>query len=127
MYRSSGPRTDPSGHDTRLSGGAGTPPGPSRTRNRDTFDPQTLYWAVSNIFREYNTAHPGARVKPHNLRKRASTLTTVAAKSVDETARAVGIDPQTVRRYYLDAERAFDSDAPLTKMAHVLDPARPKA
>ena len=82
---------------------------------------------MSNIFREYNAAHPGARVKPHDLRKRAITLITVATKSVDETARAVGIDPQTARRYYLDAERAFDSDALLTKMAHVLDPARPKA
>ncbi|MBX9627565.1 MAG: hypothetical protein K2X82_27440 [Gemmataceae bacterium] len=97
-------------------------PGP---RNRDEFDPKTLYWAVSAIFREYNAAHPAARVKPHDLRKRGITLTTLATQSVDATAHALGLDPQTARRYYTDATRAFDADALLTKMAAVLDPASP--
>lgn len=91
------------------------------TRNRDEFDPRTLYWAISNIFREYNETHPKAKVKPHDLRKRAITLTTLATGSVDATAQAIGIDPQTARRYYLDAQAAFDSEALLRTMADVLD------
>jgi integrase len=97
------------------------------TRNRDTFDPKTLYWAVSNIFREYNAAHPTAKVKPHDLRKRAITLTTLATKSVDATAQAIGVGAQTARRYYVDAQAAFDTDAVFEKMANVLDIARPSA
>lgn len=81
---------------------------------------------MSNIFREYNRAHPGKKVKPHDLRKRAITLTTLASGSVDATAQAIGIDPQTARRYYLDAQAAFDSEALLKKMADVLDTGRPK-
>lgn len=93
------------------------------TRNRDEFNPKTVYWAVSNIFREYNEAHPKAKVKPHDLPKRAITLTTLARGWVDATAQAIGIDPQTAGRYYLNAQAAFDSDALLKKMAGVLNPA----
>jgi hypothetical protein len=40
------------------------------------------------------------------------------------TAQAIGINPQTARRYYLDAQAVFDSDALLKKMAGVLNPAK---
>lgn len=89
---------------------------------RETFDPKTLYWAISNIFREYNEANPDRKVKPHDLRKRAITLTTLATQSVDATADAIGIDPQTARRYYNDATKAFNSDELLKKMADILRP-----
>jgi integrase len=89
---------------------------------RDAFDPKTLYWAISNIFREYNAGFPERRVKPHDLRKRALTLTTLATQSVDATADAIGIDPQTARRYYLDATQSFNGEELLKRMAEILRP-----
>lgn len=86
----------------------------------ETFNPKTFYWFITNVFREYNEANPGARVKPHDLRKRAITLVTLATGSVDATAQAIGVDPQTARRYYLDAKSAFDGQDTLRKMQDVL-------
>jgi integrase len=86
------------------------------------FSIRTWYWAVSNIFREYNEQHPTAKVRTHDLRKRAITLTTLATGSVDATAQAIGLDAQTARRYYVDAQRAFDGHAVMQKMAGVLLP-----
>ena len=94
-------------------------PGP---RNKPEFAPKTLYWAVTNIFREFNRARPGTRLKPHDLRKRAITLTAMASQNVDATAQAIGIDPQTARRYYLDAQAAFNADDLMRRMAGLLRP-----
>ena len=44
----------------------------------------------------------------HDLRKRFITLTLAATHSIDQTAEAIGIDPRTARRHYLDAKRAID-------------------
>lgn len=87
------------------------------------FSPETIYHSVSNIFREYNEAHPNRpRLSPHALRRRAITLTAMATGSVDQTAQAIGIDPQTARTYYLDAQRAFDADEVFRKVAGLLRP-----
>lgn len=91
------------------------------TRNKAHFDPQTLKWAIGNIFREYNKAHPDKVVKPHDLRRRAITLTVLATKDVDGTGHALGVTPQTARRYYVDASKAHDTDELLSRMAGVLD------
>ncbi len=87
------------------------------------FTPHTLAHSVANIFREYNAAHPDRpRLSPHALRRRAITLTAQATGSVDLTAQAIGIDPQTARTYYLDARRAFDTDAVFRQVAGTLLP-----
>jgi integrase len=92
------------------------------TRNRDDFSPRTLYWCVNNLFREWNEENPDRKLNPHDLRRRTITLTTLATGSVDQTAEAIGIDPSTARRYYLDAKRAFDGTELLKRMANVLRP-----
>ena len=93
-----------------------------RTGNRhhDEFSVKTLRWAISAIFAEYNRQNPTMRVKPHDLRRRAITLTAMTTQSVDATAQAIGIDPQTARRYYLDAQAAFDGQEIMKRMADVL-------
>ncbi|OWK46486.1 tyrosine-type recombinase/integrase [Fimbriiglobus ruber] len=97
------------------------------SRNRSDFQPRTLFWAINNIFREWNEAHPDRKLKPHDLRKRAITLTTLATQSVDQTAEAIGIDPATARRYYVDAKTAFDGQELLKRMATILRPQRDTA
>lgn len=92
------------------------------TRNKTTFDPRTLYWAVTNLFREYSAEHPDAPVKAHDLRRRAITLTATVTQSVDAAAQAMGVDPQTARKHYLDAQRAFDGEELLKRMAGILRP-----
>lgn len=88
-----------------------------------SFTPETVYHSVSNLFREYNAAHPDCpRLTPHALRRRAITLATMVTGSLDQTAQAIGIDPQTARAYYLDAQRAFDTDAVFRRVAGVLRP-----
>jgi hypothetical protein len=75
------------------------------------------------VFAAFNVSRPGEpKLRPHDLRRRAITLMTAATQSVDATAQAVGVGPATARRYYLDAQRAFDSDALFTKLAGVLRP-----
>jgi integrase len=94
-------------------------PGPANVR---TFAPATMYNAVKSIFKKYNDANPTARVKTHDLRKRAITVLALATQNVDQTADALGIDPQTARKHYLDASKAFDTAALLKKMSGVLLP-----
>jgi integrase len=91
-------------------------------RNKQSFGPRTLYWCINNVFREYNEANPSKKVKPHDLRKRAITLTTLATQSVDLTAEAIGIDPQTARRYYNDASKSFRGEELLKQMSNILRP-----
>lgn len=52
-------------------------PGPF---NCETFAPKTMYFAVKVVFKRYGKAHPEAKVKTHDLRKRAITLTTLATQ-----------------------------------------------
>lgn len=90
-------------------------------RNKDEFSPGTLYWAVLDVFERYNKAHPDRPVKSHDFRRRAITLTVLASGvNVDEVAQAIGIDPSTARKHYLDAKTAFDGKKLLTRMADVL-------
>jgi hypothetical protein len=77
---------------------------------------------VAALFRDWNAENPDRRLKPHDLRKRAITLTVAATQSIDQTAEAIGIDPGTARRYYLDAKRAIDGQELRRKMANVLRP-----
>jgi len=92
-------------------------PGPART---DTFSPSVMYNAMKSIFRAYGRAHPEAKVKTHDLRKRAITLTSGKTQSVDKTAEALGLTAQTARKYYVEASRAFDGAEVMKEMADVL-------
>ena len=66
---------------------------------------------MNNIFREYCEKHPDkANLTPHSMRRRAITITVTATQSVDATESAIGLNPATARRYYLDNQRAFNTD-----------------
>jgi hypothetical protein len=77
------------------------------------YRPSSWRHTVQNLFREFNrTRSAGGRLRPHDLRARAITLVAAATQSVDATAQAMGVDPQTAR-HYLDAKKAFDGSAVL--------------
>ena len=85
----------------------------SRDGHPDGFRPAAWQTTVQNLFREFNKGRAAAdRVRPHDLRARAITLVAAATQSVDATAQAMGVDPQTAR-HYLDARKAFDGSAVL--------------
>ncbi|HEX4608553.1 MAG TPA: site-specific integrase, partial [Urbifossiella sp.] len=92
----------------------------TRTKHREEFSPDLMYNGMKNIFREY--AEAGGKLRSHGLRKRAITLTALATQNVDQTAEAIGIDPATARKYYLDAKAAFNGTDVMKKMAGVLRP-----
>ncbi len=92
----------------------------SKNMRRAEFDPGLLYNAMKSIFRAYKAS--GGNLRSHGLRKRAITLTVLHTQSVDQAAQAIGIDPATARKYYLDANLAFDGRKLLEKMAGVLRP-----
>jgi len=92
---------------------------PGRRRSA-VFSPSLLYSAMSSIFREYNTANPTQRVKTHDLRKRAITLTVQMTGSVEAAALAIPISADTARRHYMDGQRAFDTAELQKRMAGVL-------
>ncbi len=82
-----------------------------------------LYWFVADIFPEYRAAFPDRfPITAHDLRRRGITLMVAATGSIDKTAEAIGIHPDTARRHYLDSKKAFDSDELFKKMAGVLVP-----
>lgn len=84
---------------------------------------KTAYTVVCNIFKEYSEAHPDRpRFTAHGLRRRAITLTVQATGSVDAAATAIGVHPQTARTHYLDAQRAFDTDETMKRVAEALRP-----
>jgi integrase len=84
---------------------------PSRNQAVTAFSTRTVFWSMGNIFREFANAHPDQpRFTPHALRRRAITLTVSKTQSVDATAAAIGLNPATARKYYLDSQRAFNSD-----------------
>jgi integrase len=92
-------------------------------RNKDEFSPQTLYWAVLDLFEKYRKAYPERPpIRSHDLRRRAITLTVAATQSVDSAAEALGVHPTTARRHYIDSKAAFNSTELLKKMASVLVP-----
>lgn len=88
------------------------------TKSKDEFTPDYFYNAMKSLFRDYGKT--GGKLRSHGLRKRAITLTTLATQSVDATAQAIGIDAQTARKYYLDAQKAFSGTELLKQMADVL-------
>jgi integrase len=100
----------------------------SGTRNQiaDEFDPSTWRWTIQNLFREFNEKRAKKdQVRPHDLRARAITLVAAATQSVDATAEALGVDPQTAR-HYLDAGKAFQGSELLKKFAQILLPETPR-
>ncbi len=95
----------------------------SRNRMPKVFKCKTVYHVMNNVFREYCKANKDRpNLTPHGLRRRAITLTVTATQSVDATAQAIGLNPATARRYYLDSRRAFDTDGVFRKMAVSLLP-----
>lgn len=95
------------------------------TNRPAVFTVESFYHAVRGIFRAYNDANPTKKIKPHDLRKRAVTLTTLASGgSVDQAAEAIGLDPQTARRYYNDASKSLRGEELMRRMADVLSPKR---
>ncbi|MBY0457295.1 MAG: site-specific integrase, partial [Gemmataceae bacterium] len=91
--------------------------------NKATFTPSMLYWYIADLFPEYRAAFPDRfPITPHDLRRRGITLMVAATGSIDKTAEAIGIHPDTARRHYLDAQKAFASDELFKKMASVLVP-----
>jgi hypothetical protein len=94
------------------------------TKSKDEFTPDYFYNAMKSLFRDYGKT--GGKLRSHGLRKRAITLTTLATQSVDATAQAIGIDAQTARKYYLDAQKAFSGSELLKQMADVLRLKKPE-
>jgi hypothetical protein len=81
------------------------------------FAPERLANTIGDIFKTFNEGRPGKpRFKPHDLRSLALTTATLL-HGVDEAALAIGVDPQTARRYYIDATKAHDMDAVYASLA----------
>ncbi|MBP3954933.1 hypothetical protein J8F10_06515 [Gemmata sp. G18] len=84
---------------------------------------KTVYEVISNIFREYSNEHPEQpRLNTHALRRRAITLVVAATQNIDQTSQAIGITSACARGYYLDAQKAFQTDDIFRKVAGVLLP-----
>ena len=90
---------------------------------RKAFTPLALSRFVSNTCEAFNASRPGQqRLTPHGFRRRALTVLTLATGSADAAAQAVGVDPATARRYYIDAQQAYDADQLFEKVAGALRP-----
>jgi integrase len=95
----------------------------SKNKLPDSFQPSTVFWVLSNLFREYNEAHADRpRLTPHALRRRAITIMVVETQNVDLTAQAIDVSPLTARKHYLDAQRAFNTDEAFKLASEKLDP-----
>lgn len=87
------------------------------------FQPSTVFWVLSNLFREYSEAHPDRpRLSPHALRRRAITIMVVETQNVDLTAQAIDVSPLTARKHYLDAQRAFNTEEAFRLASGKLNP-----
>jgi integrase len=87
------------------------------------FVPRKLFYFVGNVVEAFNASRPGQpRLTPHGFRRRALTVLTLATGSADAAAQAVGVDPATARRYYIDATAAYNADALFEKVADKLRP-----
>jgi integrase len=92
-------------------------------RNQTEFRPSLMYWFIDDIFPQYRKAFPDRpHISAHDLRRRAITLMVGATQSVDATAEALGVHPETARKHYLDAQQAFNSADLFKKLASVLVP-----
>jgi integrase len=93
-------------------------------RNQSVFKPSLMYWFIDDICPKYREANPDRpHITPHDLRRRGITMTVIGANgSVDAAAQALGIHPDTARKHYLDAKKAYDTATLRTKMARVLAP-----
>ncbi|HEV3437115.1 MAG TPA: site-specific integrase [Gemmata sp.] len=92
-------------------------------RNQSEFRPSLMYWFIDDIFPQYRKAFPDRpHIMAHDLRRRAITLMVEATQSVDATAEALGVHPETARKHYLDAQQAYNSTELFKKMADVLVP-----
>ncbi len=95
----------------------------SRNQAGKAFSARTVFWSMGNIFRASAEAHPNRPwLTPHALRRRAITLTVSLTQSVDATTQAIGLNPATARKYYLDSQRAFDTDEVFRRVAGTLLP-----
>ena len=93
-----------------------------RTHGQTEYSPTTWRYTIQNLFREFNESRAKKdRVRPHDLRARAITLVAAATQSVDATAEALGVDPQTARQY-LDSAKAFNGSDIMKKLTGVLLP-----
>ncbi len=93
----------------------------SGRRRAKEFTPKVLYNAIQSIFREYGKANPGNKVKTHDLRKRAITLTVMAMNGdIEAAAQAIPVTSDTARRHYLDTKRAYNAADIQRKTAGVL-------
>ena len=95
----------------------------SKNRKAKKFSPETVYHVIGNVFREYSDAHlDRPRLSPHSLRRRGITLTVAATQSVDATAAAIGITSACAKEYYVNSQRAFNTDELFRNLSNVLLP-----
>ncbi len=94
-----------------------------RPRVKDGFRPKRLSWAVRRMFEEYEAEYPDrTKLTPHDLRDRAITILVEKTQSIDAPAEALNVTAATIKRHYLDRQKAFRSQELLKKMAEVLVP-----
>lgn len=96
---------------------------PGKNAIPTTYSPRKVQALMENIFQEYSDANPDVpRISPHDFRRRTITLMVTATQSVDVTAQALGLNPNTARKHYLDAEAAFNARAAFAKVGDKLRP-----
>jgi hypothetical protein len=90
------------------------------------FKPSVMYHAVQSIFRQYGHAVPQHKVKTHDFRRRAITLTSdIVGDDMTKVSEAIGVTPETARRHYLDAQHVANAEEVQRWIAEVL--LRPRA
>jgi hypothetical protein len=94
-------------------------------RRKTEFTPAVIYHAIQSIFREYGHDCPEQKVKTHDFRRRAITLTAMKmGGNLVAVARAIPVTRETAERYYLDAQKAYDAEAIQKETAPILIPKR---
>lgn len=94
-------------------------------RRKTEFSPVVMYHAIQSIFREYGHACPEHKVRTHDFRRRAITLTAVALNgNWDAVSAAIPVTAETARKAYLDRKAVADAAAVQRDMAEVLIPKR---
>lgn len=85
------------------------------------FTPSVMYHAVQSIFREYGHAVPQHKVKTHDFRRRAITLTSdIVGGDMTKVSEAIGVTAETAHRHYLDKKRVANAEEVQKRMAEVL-------
>ncbi|MCE9561175.1 MAG: tyrosine-type recombinase/integrase [Planctomycetes bacterium] len=86
------------------------------------FTTDRFHYAVRRLFESYADKFPDrARVMPHDLRRRAITLTVKACGSVEAAAEALGLTAATVRKHHLDREKGLGIEALKKQMVGILE------